>query len=455
MVNTTPAHRRDRRGRGPVREPLRDELALRPEPRVPADRHLQPRQRREHPRHVHRRHASRPSSRRCGTPATAPASSASGTWATARPTGSATTRTGFDYWDALIDQGEYHDPRFLSADGLRVEPGYATDLITDLAIRWLGSLDGGRAVVPPGLAQGPAPALGTGRRAYRPVCGPRDPGARHLHRRLRHPLRHRPSGGHERRRRPHRGGPETACPARAFARGRGAVEVPALHGGLPRLRGLGRRQRRPARRVAARPRRPRRHRAPLRLGPGLLPRRPRLVRQAVHVRGVDPDAVPRVVPARGRRRARRIPASSATSTSPRPCSRRRASPPTRGCRAARSGPTSPEPATPTRRTTGCTTATGCTTTAATTSARTTGSAPTGTASSTSTTTASACPAAPTSATRPSGSSTTCSTDPAELHNVADDPAYASVRADLERRLWRAQASVGDDPHPEQPRPADV
>ena len=49
---------------------------------------------------------------------------------------------GFDYWDALIDQGEYHDPRFLSADGLRVESGYATDLITDLAIRWLGTLDG-------------------------------------------------------------------------------------------------------------------------------------------------------------------------------------------------------------------------------------------------------------------------------------------------------------------------
>lgn len=43
-------------------------------------------------------------------------------------------------------------------------------------------------------------------------------------------------------------------------------------------------------------------------------------------------------------------------------------------------------------------------------------------------------------------------DPAELDNVADDPAYASVRADLERRLWRAQAAVGDDPHPDQPRP---
>jgi arylsulfatase A-like enzyme len=49
---------------------------------------------------------------------------------------------GFDYWDVLIDQGEYHDPRFLSADGLRIEPGYATDLITDLALRWLEGLEG-------------------------------------------------------------------------------------------------------------------------------------------------------------------------------------------------------------------------------------------------------------------------------------------------------------------------
>ena len=47
---------------------------------------------------------------------------------------------GFDRWDALIDQGEYHDPRFLSPDGLRVEEGYATELITDLAIDWVESL---------------------------------------------------------------------------------------------------------------------------------------------------------------------------------------------------------------------------------------------------------------------------------------------------------------------------
>jgi len=42
----------------------------------------------------------------------------------------------------LIDQGEYHDPRLLSADGLRVEHGYATDVITDLSLRWLENLGG-------------------------------------------------------------------------------------------------------------------------------------------------------------------------------------------------------------------------------------------------------------------------------------------------------------------------
>ncbi|MGN6246509.1 MAG: sulfatase family protein [Motilibacteraceae bacterium] len=49
---------------------------------------------------------------------------------------------GFDYWDVLIEQGEYFSPRFLSADGLRTVDGYATDVITDLALRWLESLEG-------------------------------------------------------------------------------------------------------------------------------------------------------------------------------------------------------------------------------------------------------------------------------------------------------------------------
>ncbi|GAA2575026.1 sulfatase [Winogradskya consettensis] len=48
----------------------------------------------------------------------------------------------FDYWDVLIEQGEYNDPRFLSADGLRTVPGYTTDIITDLALNWVDSLDG-------------------------------------------------------------------------------------------------------------------------------------------------------------------------------------------------------------------------------------------------------------------------------------------------------------------------
>ncbi len=49
---------------------------------------------------------------------------------------------GFDHWEVLIDQGEYFDPRLLSAEGLRTEQGYATDRITDLALEWLDSLEG-------------------------------------------------------------------------------------------------------------------------------------------------------------------------------------------------------------------------------------------------------------------------------------------------------------------------
>jgi arylsulfatase A-like enzyme len=50
---------------------------------------------------------------------------------------------GFDYWDVLIEQGEYFDPNFLSKDGLRTVKGYATDIITDLSLNWLESIDDG------------------------------------------------------------------------------------------------------------------------------------------------------------------------------------------------------------------------------------------------------------------------------------------------------------------------
>ncbi len=54
---------------------------------------------------------------------------------------------GFDHWEVLPDQGDYHDPEFLTmperGGGSHVRPGYATDLITDLALDWLGDVEGG------------------------------------------------------------------------------------------------------------------------------------------------------------------------------------------------------------------------------------------------------------------------------------------------------------------------
>jgi len=44
------------------------------------------------------------------------------------------------------------------------------------------------------------------------------------------------------------------------------------------------------------------------------------------------------------------------------------------------------------------------------------------------------------------------TDPDEVNNVADDPAYAEVRAELAAAMWREQARLGDAPHPSQPAP---
>ncbi len=51
---------------------------------------------------------------------------------------------GFDTWEVLPDQGEYVDPTFLTSDGdEHVRPGYATDVITDLALDWLGEVRDG------------------------------------------------------------------------------------------------------------------------------------------------------------------------------------------------------------------------------------------------------------------------------------------------------------------------
>ncbi|OYO17952.1 sulfatase [Enemella evansiae] len=46
----------------------------------------------------------------------------------------------FDDWAVLLGQGEYHDPRFLTSEGIRTIPGYATDIITDLSLDWLATV---------------------------------------------------------------------------------------------------------------------------------------------------------------------------------------------------------------------------------------------------------------------------------------------------------------------------
>lgn len=44
---------------------------------------------------------------------------------------------GFDYWDILINQGQYYNPDFVSASGKKTVTGYATDITTDKSIAWL------------------------------------------------------------------------------------------------------------------------------------------------------------------------------------------------------------------------------------------------------------------------------------------------------------------------------
>lgn len=46
--------------------------------------------------------------------------------------------TGFDHWEVLPGQGLYYQPDFRTPQGLHIEDGYVTDVITDKAIQWLG-----------------------------------------------------------------------------------------------------------------------------------------------------------------------------------------------------------------------------------------------------------------------------------------------------------------------------
>lgn len=49
--------------------------------------------------------------------------------------------SGFDAWSVLPGQGDYFDPVMIDADGPRVEPGYASDIITDKTLDFLEARD--------------------------------------------------------------------------------------------------------------------------------------------------------------------------------------------------------------------------------------------------------------------------------------------------------------------------
>jgi arylsulfatase A-like enzyme len=49
--------------------------------------------------------------------------------------------TGFDYWNVLPGQGLYHNPEMIEMGRKKVYRGYATDIITDLSLKWLEARD--------------------------------------------------------------------------------------------------------------------------------------------------------------------------------------------------------------------------------------------------------------------------------------------------------------------------
>jgi arylsulfatase A-like enzyme len=49
--------------------------------------------------------------------------------------------TGFDYWNVLPGQGNYHNPKLIEMGVEKQHKGYATDLITDYSLDWLEACD--------------------------------------------------------------------------------------------------------------------------------------------------------------------------------------------------------------------------------------------------------------------------------------------------------------------------
>lgn len=49
--------------------------------------------------------------------------------------------TGFDYWNVLPDQGDYHDPEFIEMGTRTRYEGYVTDIIADMSMDWIKQRD--------------------------------------------------------------------------------------------------------------------------------------------------------------------------------------------------------------------------------------------------------------------------------------------------------------------------
>ena len=205
----------------------------------------------------------------CNRRATRRPSSASGTWGTA----AMHDPTGFDDWAVLPGQGDYHDPEFISEAG-RTRHRRLRRPTSSPTCRWTGCEGANRQAVPACLH-------------HKAPHRPWEPDEKHAHMYEDIDI---PEPRYLRRR--SRTGRSAAAAERGDARSRTSISqtpnaptrtgltpeevrqlgLPALHQGLPALRGEHRRQRRPGAGLP-RCRGPRRgHRGDLHLRPGLLPR---------------------------------------------------------------------------------------------------------------------------------------------------------------------------------------
>ena len=109
---------------------------------------------------------------------------------------------GFDYWCIHPGQGEYFDPVFIENGREVQQQGYATDITTDLALRFLESSDASRPFCLVYQFKAPHRPFTPAPRHAELFADLIVPEPEDLRRRLRHPSYRRPRRGHEVRHQP-------------------------------------------------------------------------------------------------------------------------------------------------------------------------------------------------------------------------------------------------------------